>query len=1059
TSAAELHIRGIPVNWASIWDGIDVHQIDLPTYPFQRQRYWLDVSRPAGDVTAAGLAAADHPLLGAVVGLAGDEDVVLTGSVSVSAHPWLADHLVSGATVFPGTGWVELAIRAGDEVGSPVVEELVIEAPLVLSDSDAIQLQLRVGDAGAFSGYSRPEGEGSWTRHVSGTVSADIPAVDGDEFGEWPPRDAVAVGLDGFYARQAAAGYEYGPTFQGLQAVWTRGEEIFAEVALPESERDTGFGLHPALLDAALHATALGVAQGAQPDEGQVLLPFSWNGFVLHASGASALRVRAVLKRPGVVSLKMSDQSGQLVASLTSLVFRSIAVAELTPGKNSVSGSLFRIDWTETTAPFAQSSLDLVAVCTADDVRSLAEASGSMPSTLVLEAHGTSSVRGLTSRVLAVLQAFVADERWESSRLLVVTRNAAGYCADDPTGAAVWGLVRSAQSEEPGRIVLVDMDDDKASRSVLSAIAAGDEPQVAVRGGVISTPRLARVTDTTVVSSGRLDPAGTVLITGGTGALGMVLARHLVAEYGVRRLVLVSRGGGVVEVAGAEVEVVACDVADRDALAAVLEAIPVEHPLTGVVHAAGVLDDGVISALTPERLDRVFGPKVDGALNLHELTRDIDLAMFVLFSSGAGVFGTPGQGNYAAANAFLDGLARWRHGEGLVATSLAWGLWESVSGLTGGLSGVDRSRLASAGVRALSAVEGMALFDNALRTGQPALVPAHLDISGAAHPLLRGVARKIRPAARPGVVQDGSLARQLAELPVVERNRVLLELVRTEASVVLGFPAGKAIEAHRVFKDVGYDSLTAVELRNRLAAVAGVRLPATLIFDHPTPAALATFLGDRLLGERPAAVATPVAVVADEPVAIVGMGCRFPGGVGGPEDLWGLVVGGVDAVGGFPVDRGWDLGGLFDADPDAVGKCYVRQGAFLDDVAGFDADFFGISPREALAMDPQQRLLLETSWEVFERAGIDPTSLRGSDIGVFTGVMYHDYLSQAGVSSSDVEGFLGTGNSGSVVSGRVAYVLGLEGPALTVDTACSSSLVAVHLAVQSLRGGECSLAL
>ena len=386
---------------------------------------------------------------------------------------------------------------------------------------------------------------------MSGTVSEEGSAIDGDDLGQWPPPGATPVGLEGFYERQAEAGYEYGPTFRGLRAAWTRGEEVFAEVALPEGDGGTGFGLHPALLDAALHATAIGVTQGTQSEDGQVLLPFSWNGVVLHASGASALRVRAVLERPGVVSLRMSDQSGQLVASLASLVFRSIAVDELTPVKNGVSDSLFRIEWPEISTPLAASSLDMVTVSTADDVRSFAEAGGSMPSTLLVEAHGTSSVRGLATRILGVLQAFVGDELWGSSRLMVVTRNATGDGTRDVAGSAVWGLVRSAQSEEPGRIVLIDTDDNEACRSVLPAIAAGDEPQVAVRGAVVSTPRLTRVTDTTVVPRCQLNPEGTVLITGGTGALGMVLARHLVTEYAVRRLLLVSRGGGAAEFRGA----------------------------------------------------------------------------------------------------------------------------------------------------------------------------------------------------------------------------------------------------------------------------------------------------------------------------------------------------------------------------------------------------------------------------------------------------------------------------------------------------------------------------
>ncbi|OXM43582.1 hypothetical protein CFP75_37800, partial [Amycolatopsis alba DSM 44262] len=807
TSAGELHVRGIAVDWGLGRGPL----LDLPTYPFQRKRYWLDVSRPSAEVASAGLVATGHPLVTASVGLADDGAVLLTGFVSVSQQPWLADHTVSGVVLFPGTGWIELAVRAGDEVGRPVVEELLVETPLVVPEG-GVRLQVRVDAEGSFSAYSRAPDSDSWTRHVSGVLSAKEPDIDGEVFAQWPPAGAEPVSLEGFYERQAEAGYEHGPLFRGLRTAWRLGDEMFAEVALPADAGSSGFGIHPALLDAALHTSAVGTTPG---DDEQVLLPFSWNGFTLRASGATTLRVRAVRDGSGTVSLTMADGNGKLVASLASLVFRPLGFDKLA----AVSGSLFGVEWVPV-EPGLSADTDF-AVCEVGD----------------------GDVRDVVAGVLARLQ------EQGPSRLVVVTHG-----VSTPVGAAVWGLVRSAQAEEPGRIVLADLDDDPASRALLPQIAAGDEPQVTIRAGQVTVPRLSRIEPAGKPPA--LDPDGTVLITGGTGTLGHILAHHLADVHGIRHLILLSRTGGTTDIPGAHV--VTCDVADHTALAAIIDSIPPEHPLTGVIHAAGILDDGTLSTLNRHRLDTVFTPKIDGALNLHHLTRHHNLTMFVLFSSGAGVFGTPGQANYAAANGFLDGLAHQRHAEGLPATSLAWGLWEPSTGLTQKLSEADRGRMAVAGVRPLSTTDGLALFDDALRSGRPVLIPTHLDLSPreTVHPLMRGLVRTSRPLAS-AARQDGTLARRVAELPTLEGKQLLLDLVLDEASAVLGYSPGETIDAGRAFKEVGFDSLTAVELRNRLSAAAGVRLPATLVFDYPNPVALAQLLRRELAGERPA-IGTPV---------------------------------------------------------------------------------------------------------------------------------------------------------------------------------------------------------
>ncbi|WP_435138072.1 SDR family NAD(P)-dependent oxidoreductase, partial [Actinacidiphila sp. bgisy144] len=573
------------------------------------------------------------------------------------------------------------------------------------------------------------------------------------------------------------------------------------------------------------------------------------------------------------------------------------------------------------------------------------------------------------------------------------------------------------------------------------------------------------------------DPQGTVLVTGGTGTLGGELARHLVTVRGVRHLVLVSRRGPaapgvaglVAELAelGAEVRVVAGDAADRDALASVLAKIAVERPLTAVVHTAGVIDDATVESLTPQRMAPVLSAKVDAAWNLHELTEDMGLAGFVLYSSAMAALGSPGQGSYAAANAFLDALAAHRRKRQLAGQSLAWGLWEQTSEMTGHLDGADLSRLRRGGVQPMPTEQGLALFEAASVLGVPLVVPAQLDLaawSRAGRPvpaLLRGlVAGGVsvrRSAAEAAVV--GGLAARLAALSPADREQEVLQIVRAGTAVILGHANAGDIDSQQAFREMGIDSLTALELRNRLASETGLTLPATLVFDYPVPLELARYLVAEACGtEGMAAVsaAATVRVGVDEPVAIVGMGCRFPGGVEDPEGFWRLVAGGSDAMSGFPVNRGWDVAGLPDPDAGDGGEGYARVGGFLDGAGDFDAEFFGISPREALGTDPQQRLLLETSWEALEDAGIAPGSLKGTDTGVYAGIITSEY--RVG-ERDDASGYGITGTHASVASGRVAYALGLQGPAVSIDTACSSSLTAIHLAAQALRSGECSLAL
>ncbi|WP_156959571.1 type I polyketide synthase [Nocardia sp. BMG51109] len=562
-----------------------------------------------------------------------------------------------------------------------------------------------------------------------------------------------------------------------------------------------------------------------------------------------------------------------------------------------------------------------------------------------------------------------------------------------------------------------------------------------------------------------LDPEGTVLITGGTGALAALIAEHLVVDHGVRRLLLVSRRGPAAPGAGelhrrltalgAEVTLAACDVADPSAAAGLLDAVDPRHPLTAVVHTAAVADDAPVTALRPDRLRAVLAGKLDGAWHLHRLTRHLDLAAFVLFSSAAGILGNPGQANYAAANAALDALAEYRRRRGLPAVSIVWGPWDI--GLASRLGERERQRIAATGLIPIADELGTALFDRALTDGHPVVVAAPLRsgarTDGDLPPVLSALVTARRTAAGPS-----GRGTELSGLTAEQRLRHLLDAVRSATATVLGHPDTATTGVDDTFKDLGIDSLTAIELRNALARSTHLDLPPTLVFDHPTPGELARYL-DTLLApsntETSTAAPTPAAA-DDDPVVVVGMSCRFPGGIGSPQALWDLVSDGVDAIGAFPDDRGWNLEELFDPDPDVVGTTYTRHGGFLTDADGFDNELFEISPREATAMDPQQRVLLETCWAALETACLDPKSLHGSSTGVFIGACAQQ--DQAALPAT-AEGYALTGNATSVASGRIAYTLGLHGPAITVDTACSSSLVATHLASESLRRGECDLAI
>ena len=1170
-SAGQAHVTGVPVDWRAATAGLGGRRVDLPTYGFVRQRFWLPGgSTGSGDVASLGLAGARHALLGAVVQRPDSGGVVLTGRLSTAAQPWLADHAVGGTVLFPGAGFVELAIRAGDEVGCGVLEELTLSAPLVLPAADGVQVQVVVG-AAAESGqrelsvYSAGA-QSEWMLHAQGLLSpaAVAPAAD---LSVWPPVGATPVDVADAYARLAERGYEYGRAFRGLRTMWRRGDEVFADVALPDDlgAQDGGFGIHPVLLDAALHA--IGVAA----ERGQTVLPFSWQGVSLQAAGASRARVRIAPSGAGAVSLEMADGSGVPVLSVRSMAMRPVSAEQLSLAAAPAEG-LFEVAWSRIS--LGGNDIDHNATVWEPG------------------AHGgdaVRSVRAATTEALGTLQSWLRDAG--SGVLVVQTRGAvalAGEDVADLAGAAVWGLVRSAQAEHPGRVVLIDSDGSLDPRTVIGC----GETQLAVRTGVVYAARMRPVrmgsvlrlppggwrldagsggtledlvlgpcprvevepgqvrvavaavgvnfrdvlvalgmypgggqlgaegsgvvvevgpgvsglavgdavmgllgvvaseavvdqrlvtpvpagwslataagvpvvfltalyglsvlgglragervlvhaatggvgmaavqlarhwgaevfatasrgkwdtlramgfdddhigdsrtldfeekfsaatggagmdvvlnslagefTDASLrllspggrfIEMGKTDvrdphviaeqyrgaqyrafdlleagadrtaamlaqivellrdgavaplplktfdvrcasaayrfvsqarhigkvaltipsgpgallsgcgglAGGSVVITGGTGMAGSALARHLVDRYGVAHVVLASRAGagaaGVAELvdrlqeAGAGVSVVACDVADRDSVAAMLAQIPAQYPLRGVVHAAGVLDDGLVLSLTPERVDAVLRAKVDGAWHLHELTREKDLSAFVVFSSMAGIVGTPGQANYAAANSFLDGLVAYRRAHGLSGLSLAWGLWEQASAMTAHLGERDKARMSRIGIAPLSTEQALESFDAAMLVDAPVLMAARLnrvalsDNAAGLPPLLSELAarttRRVVDDVDTTAVMTGLTAR-LHGLTPEARQRELVDLVCGNAATVLGLPNPADINAGRAFQDLGFDSLTAVELRNRLKTATGLTLSPTLIFDYPTPAVLAGHLGAQL---------------------------------------------------------------------------------------------------------------------------------------------------------------------------------------------------------------------
>ncbi|MEU1245118.1 SDR family NAD(P)-dependent oxidoreductase [Micromonospora parva] len=871
---------------------------DLPTYNFQPESYWMRSARrqPQLSPTDFGLTPTGHPILTTEVPLPETGAHLYTGQLCLTTHPWLADHLVLGSVLLPGTAMTELVLGVCRPLGLPVIEELTLSAPMVLPNHGALQVQL-VLDAPDEHARRRIRvrsrladalpGE-PWTEHARGEAGPAEPHDDAGVLSDWPPSGAQEIDVEEMYQAYRESGCTYGPAFRGLTGAWQLGDEIYTEARLPAalSGPDT-YVLHPALFDSAL--------QGAlQLGAGGLRLPFSFSRVHRRAEAGTILRTRMTPLGPDTAAVLITDDAGRPVLTIDSLALRAVSREEAVALRGRP--PLLTLAW-PVAAPAADPPPPSWTILgddpslPADDTRGIVRypeltdlvqaldrgmpVPGAVVCPVPAGGDGPEYAHTAVMRTANLLRQWLNDERLTTTRLLLLTRHAVAVTPDeeirDLANASLWGLLASAQREHPGRFVLADLDDSADLGAALPAILAGDDSRVAVRGSRIHVPRLRRAAAATTTAG--LRPGGTVLITGGTGTLGAAVARHLAGTYGVRHLLLASRSGeqaaGAAQLAadlvglGVTTRIVACDVADRQAVADLLASIPAEYPLTAVVHTAGSVADAVLETLTAEQVAAVLRPKVTAALILDELTRDADLDEFVLFSGAAGALGTAGQAHYAAANVFLEALARRRRQDGRPARALAWGLWAERSGITGDLDEVALRRLARLGVRPLPTDEALALLDEALGAGDPIVYPLGLDPAvlrsqaetGELAPILRELApTPVRPAAdvapaRPAEPSATLLDRLLGASPE-DQDTMLVELVREQVADVLGHTSTRQIGADEAFRDLGIDSLSAVELRNRLGGLTDLRLPPTIVFDHPTPAGIAAHLRDELMRDH-----------------------------------------------------------------------------------------------------------------------------------------------------------------------------------------------------------------
>ncbi|MBL8197234.1 MAG: SDR family NAD(P)-dependent oxidoreductase, partial [Blastocatellia bacterium] len=1020
-SIGRVWINGIELDLEKVLPG---KFVNLPTYSFQRKKYWLEKrkGKNRGDVTSAGLETIKHPLLGAVTSLGGEEGYLLTGRLSLKEQPWLGEHKVFDTVIVAGAAILELTWAAGEVVGAERVEELMLIKPIVLSTSISLQLQIRVGvkDSNGkyeINIYSRPENEieGEWVKNATGSLNSERVEQSIKELKEWPPEGSEYVELNGFYSEVKELGLDYGRVFQGLKEVWRKDRDLYVRVELGKEqvEEAKDYGLHPVLLDSVLHVLFV---DGKEREKQEVKLPFEWRGAKLYASGAKEIYACLEMKGEQNAKLSLYDSARLGLGEIEGLRLQQANANQIQGLVNTE--HLYQVSWRSVNKVKEESKLtnsiiigegELSNKLKIKNVPSINEIKyyleKEIPRKIIIDNTKLFNIeindetKLVTQEALKQLQELLLEEKLRNSELIWVTQEAIATETDENilglSQSGIWGLIRSARNEHISRqIRLIDIDIWTDKEQLVKAINVEEEPEIAIRKGKMIVPRLVKSNVSNEESNNwknQLDKA-TVVITGGTGELGSLVAKHLVTKHGAKNLLLVSRRGleapGAIELEkeleqqGTEIEIVSCDISNYVALEEVIKSLSGDKPIVGVIHCSGVLDDGVVLEQNEERLAKVMSSKIDGAWNLHLLTKEKNLDFFVVFSSIAGVIGTLGQSNYAAANTFLDALAAYRQQQGLPGQSLAWGLWNQMGvGVTSQLTNADLARMKRQGIVGLSPSEGLELLDKAISKSVSLLVPASLsltnrqDIPALLRELVKQKSKK-EVSSKEATKETSELKKRLARLSEKERFSSVVSIVQTEIAMVMSLSNTDGIPAEKQLKELGLDSLMAIELRNRLSMRCDIELPTTLAFDYPTPSDIAKLLLEKAFGDLIVAKETTLLPINQrenetEPIAIVSMACRLPGGIKNAEEYWSLLDEGGDAIELFPEER-WDADALYDVNPEAIGKTYCKEGGFLHSIEEFDAGFFEIAPREAQAMDPQQRLLLETSWEALEQAGILP---------------------------------------------------------------------------------------